>query len=300
MKKPIPSPIEKTIPRFIRYGESLEERGDWFVNIEHLAERCSGRGWKIEAHAHPGFGQLLFMRSGSGTYILEDENLTLKSPCVVTIPKNTVHGFDYNEDADGWVLTIDEFYLDQINSRLPEFAWLWSESRTFSFRRKSDLSADLVSQLRHLDREIERRGVGHTLAAEMILTSMFIRLVRAQEKLQETPLSIAENKLIDQLNELIERHFRHDWKVKDYADVMGISLGKLRTIVMQSTGKSPIKLVHDRMITESKRQLVFGEMTIEQIAYWLGMSSPAYFTRFFKKETGQSPSQFRANRQSKS
>lgn len=299
MSEPVTPSDKDVVPRFIRYGESLEERGDWFVNIEHLAERCGDRGWRIESHAHPGFGQLLFLRSGSGTYILEDAQKELVSPCVVTIPKNTIHGFHYNEDSDGWVLTIDELYLDQINSRLPEFAWLWSESRLFYFKRKSDLSADLVSQLRRLDREIERRGVGHTLAAEMILTAMFIRLVRAREQASDQLLSVAENKTIDQFKTLIERHFRHEWKIKDYADVLGLSVSKLRTIVMRGTGKSPIKLVHERIITESKRQLLFGDMTIEQIAYWLGMSSPAYFTRFFKKETGQSPSQFRSVSRSK-
>ncbi|MEM8921246.1 MAG: helix-turn-helix domain-containing protein, partial [Pseudomonadota bacterium] len=154
-------------------------------------------------------------------------------------------------------------------------------------------AADLVSQLRNLDREIERRGVGHTLASEMILTSMFIRLVRTKERAVDQLASVADNKTLDQLKELIERHFRHEWKVKDYADVLGLSVGKLRSVTMRTTGKSPIKLVHDRIITEAKRQLIFGEMTIEQIASWLGMSSPAYFTRFFKKETGQSPSHFR-------
>ena len=47
------------------------------------------------------------------------------------------------------------------------------------------------------------------------------------------------------------------------------------------------------MITEAKRSLIFGDMSIEQIAYWLGFLDTAYFTRFFRKEVGQSPSQFR-------
>jgi len=34
-------------------------------------------------------------------------------------------------------------------------------------------------------------------------------------------------------------------------------------------------------------------MSVEQVAYWLGFSDPAYFTRFFKKEVDKTPSQFR-------
>jgi AraC family transcriptional activator of pobA len=47
------------------------------------------------------------------------------------------------------------------------------------------------------------------------------------------------------------------------------------------------------VITEAKRNLIFGDMTMEQIAYWLGFTDAAYFTRFFRKEVGQTPSQFR-------
>ncbi|MEM8935612.1 MAG: helix-turn-helix domain-containing protein, partial [Pseudomonadota bacterium] len=144
-----------------------------------------------------------------------------------------------------------------------------------------------------LDREVERRDLGHILAAEMMLTSLFLSLVRSQNDSAVGAVAIGEARLIDQFNELIERYFRQGWKVKDYADVLGVSITQLRSACTDSTGKSPMKLVHDRLITEAKRQLIFSDMTMEEISFWLGMSSAAYFTRFFKKETGQPPSEFR-------
>ena len=45
---------------------------------------------------------------------------------------------------------------------------------------------------------------------------------------------------------------------------------------------------------DPRHDLTLAEMSVEQIAYWLGFSDAAYFTRFFRKEVGQSPSQFRA------
>ncbi|MEM6746327.1 MAG: helix-turn-helix domain-containing protein [Pseudomonadota bacterium] len=285
---------QRSVPRFVLYGEKLDDWRGWFVNIEHLGDRCSDRGWKIEPHAHPGFGQLMFLRSGRGTVLVEDEQWTFASPCVIVLPKHTVHGFHYDTDCDGWVLTIEASYLSQVVSKLPEFSWLWSEARLMSFDRNDELWEGVQAQLRSLDQEVERRRIGHVLAAEMMLTSLFLSLVRSQTESAVDTVAATEAKYIDQFNDLVERYFRQGWKVKDYADVMGISLTQLRSICIAATGKPPIKLIHDRSITEAKRLLIFSDMTVEQITSWLCMSSPSYFTRFFKKETGQAPSHFRS------
>lgn len=75
--------------------------------------------------------------------------------------------------------------------------------------------------------------------------------------------------------------------------MMGVSLVQLRTACAAAAGQSPAKLIHARVIVEAKRNLIFGDMTMEQIAYGLGFSDAAYFTRFFRKEVGPTPSQFR-------
>jgi AraC family transcriptional activator of pobA len=56
-------------------------------------------------------------------------------------------------------------------------------------------------------------------------------------------------------------------------------------------------VIHARIITEAKRNLIFGDTSMEQIAFSLGFSDAAYFTRFFRKEVGQTPSQFRITSQ---
>ncbi|MDB6107074.1 MAG: Transcriptional activator of 4-hydroxyphenylacetate 3-monooxygenase operon, XylS/AraC family [Gammaproteobacteria bacterium] len=99
-----------------------------------------------------------------------------------------------------------------------------------------------------------------------------------------------EMRLADRFRELIDRHYRQDWQVQDYASVLGVSLAQLRAACVAATGQHPIKIVHSCIITEAKRNLIFGEMSVEQVAYWLGFSDPAYFTRFFKKEVGKTPS----------
>lgn len=42
-----------TIPRYHLYGETASGAGDWFVNVEPLADRRRTNGWRIEPHSHP-------------------------------------------------------------------------------------------------------------------------------------------------------------------------------------------------------------------------------------------------------
>lgn len=75
--------------------------------------------------------------------------------------------------------------------------------------------------------------------------------------------------------------------------MMAVSLVQLRAACASAAEQSPTKMIHARIITEAKRNLIFGDMSVEQIAFGLGFADAAYFTRFFRREVGQAPSQFR-------
>jgi AraC family transcriptional activator of pobA len=285
----------RTVPQFLLYGERPEKQDSWFVNIEHLADRCRDRGWRIEPHAHPHFGQVMFVRSGRGIINLEDREVSFDSPVALLLPAGCVHGFHYEVDTDGWTLTIAAAYLAQVNARLPEFSQLWAFARTIPLERDSDEATEFLGTLRRLDREVEAKAVGHVVAAESLLTTLFLMLVRCSRLVGSDEAGATRNEIrvADRFRELIDRHYRQGWQVQDYASAMGLSLAQLRAACIASSGHHPIKLIHARVITEAKRNLIFGDVSIEQIAYWLGFSDPAYFTRFFRKEVGQCPSQFR-------
>jgi AraC family transcriptional activator of pobA len=287
------------VPQFLLYGERPEQRAAWFVNIEHISDRCRDRGWRIEPHAHPNFAQAMFARSGRGIVTLEDQSVPFESPFVLVLPTHCVHGFDYEVDTDGWVLTIEATYLRQINSRLPEFSQLWAKPRAIALARDSEEATEFHRALQRLEREVESKAVGHVVAAEALLTSIFLMLVRCSHSQETDKVSATRNemRLVDRFRELIDRHYRQDWQVQDYASVLGVSLAQLRAACVAATGQHPIKMVHSCIVTEAKRNLVFGEMSVEQLAYWLGFADPAYFTRFFKKEVGKTPGQFRRESQ---
>ena len=285
-----------TVPKVRLYVEPAERKEHWFVNVGHVTDR--GR-WRTAPHAHPGYGQVIFVRNGRGVMNLEGSSVPFEAPCALLLPMECVHGLDYEIDVDRWVVTIEVSCLTQINAKLREFIQLWNAPRIIPFADAAAAADQYYRLIQELEQEVKAKAVGHVAGTEALLTSLFLMLVRSV-KLDETEDEAAagnasshEIRMAERFRELIDQHYRDNMQLQDYASMMGVSLVQLRAACAAATGHSPTKLIHARIITEAKRNLIFGDMTMEQIAYSLGFSDAAYFTRFFRKEVGQAPSQFR-------
>ncbi|MBB5390442.1 MULTISPECIES: helix-turn-helix domain-containing protein [unclassified Herbaspirillum] len=282
----------KTVPKVRLYVERDAEQENWFVNVGHMTDR--GR-WRTAPHAHPKYGQVIFVRKGRGVMNLEGRSLPFEGPCALLLPTECVHGLDYEMDVDRWVVTIEVAYLTQVNAKLHEFIQLWSLPRMIPLSYAPEAEDDFYRLVRSLEHEIQSNAVGHIVGTEALLTTLLLMLVRGADLEQPVSEGAVRNdiRLTERFRELIEQHYRENLQLQDYASMMAVSLVQLRTACASAAGQSPAKMIHARLITEARRHLIFGDMSVEQIAFWLGFADAAYFTRFFRKEVGQTPSQFR-------
>ena len=62
----------------------------------------------------------------------------------------------------------------------------------------------------------------------------------------------------------------------------------------RAAGVTAGHLIRQRVLTEAKRQLVFTNLSIGEIAYDLAFADPSHFARFFRKQTGTTPQAFRS------
>ncbi len=281
-----------TVPKVRLYVERPEEK-HWFVHVGHVTDR--GR-WKTEPHAHPTYGQVIFVRSGRGVMNLEGSSVPFEGPCALLLPTECVHGLDYELDVDRWVVTIELAYLTQVNGKLDEFIGLWSQPRMIPLDDSADAAMSFYHLIHGLKEELESDAVGHVVGTEALLTTLLLMLVRKARVEAGGSESATGNdvRLVDRFRKLIDLHFRENLPVQEYASMMAISQVQLRAACASVADQSPTKMIHARIITEAKRDLIFGNLSVEQIAFGLGFADAAYFTRFFRREVGQAPSQFRA------
>jgi AraC family transcriptional activator of pobA len=101
---------------------------------------------------------------------------------------------------------------------------------------------------------------------------------------------------VAQLRALIEEFFRKEHLLAFYAEKLGMSVDRLNDHVKRATGVTAGHLIRRRVLSEAKRQLVFTTQPIHDIAEELAFADPSHFARFFRKQTGAAPHEFRDRR----
>lgn len=142
--------------------------------------------------------------------------------------------------------------------------------------------------------EIETKD---TIQAEMLrmLMARFIiictRLLKTKQGYVERSKSTKVD-LLREFNMLVDAHFKTEHSVAFYAEKLFKSPKTLSNSFAQ-LNTSPLQIIHERIVLEAKRQLIYTDKTAKEIAYDIGFEDASHLSRLFKKFTKLSPSNFK-------
>ena len=118
------------------------------------------------------------------------------------------------------------------------------------------------------------------------------RLARKQHIIEED-LPADKLDIVRKYNFLVESNYRKQHQVKFYAEQLNRSPKTLSNLFALYNRKSPLEVIQERIIQEAKRLMYYTDKTSKEIAYFLGFEDAGHFGKFFKKNTGQSPTEFK-------
>jgi AraC family transcriptional activator of pobA len=292
--------MRTNVPAYGLYGEANDASPDFWIHVESVQERSGRHHGEIKPHRLDHFFQMLQVRSGSGEAVIGSDMHRLEPGSLVLVPEKVMHGYRFSRDIDGQIITI---MSDRLPLHGPEYAAL---RRMTARPRVLHLSSDrpdssyIISTLDRVGHELSagfgaRAGLIESYVA--ILLSLIAGLYSAAA--EDDPAASRDISRIVRLNGLIGAHFRKHLPVEFYARELGVSVTHLNRITKAQTGRTMNELLSDKIILQAKRALVFTVSTAQEIAYGLGFADPAYFTRFFSRETGETPRQFRERERSR-
>lgn len=82
-------------------------------------------------------------------------------------------------------------------------------------------------------------------------------------------------------------------KISEYVEILGISRRVLSDSVKQIAGKSPLSLIHERLLLEAKLKLRSANVPVKQISHELGFFDESHFYKFLRKEMGMTAIEYR-------
>lgn len=289
--------LHDSVPTFYLYGEPHQTVADDFLHVESLDLRSRPAGWRIRPHAHRELNHLILIRGGGGMMEVEANVSTFEAPCLLLVPARIVHGFRWQEESNGSVITLANSYRDELIRRDGDVAALFAVPAVAALA--SDIANAIDRQAKILIRELGWAAPGHRAAVDAALTSILVQALRslAVHSATTTEWPGRHAAIVARYRAIVEERFRLREPIGAYAQRLGVSATTLRTACARIAGASPGEILDMRILLEAKRALAYSNLAIAEIAYGLGFTDAAYFTRMFTRSVGRSPRQFRQDRQ---
>jgi AraC family transcriptional regulator, transcriptional activator of pobA len=270
------------------YGEESAKGLDFWLHCETLYSRSSLHRFEIDIHRHDSFLQILHISDGEGDATLDGQTHMISPPTAIVVPPGFDHGFRFSRSIKGLIITV-------LPAALP-LAVRANLQNTFS--RPTLLSLTNHPDCDHIHDTMERillefgaeRSIRNALL-ESYLTTVLL-LLTPENAATRQPMGQDAERMV-RLSTLIDAHFRQQQRADFYAEHMGLSTTHLNRIIRSQTGLTLQQLIANKQVETAKQELIFSHASVQAIALHLGFGDPAYFSRFFTRETGMTPRAWR-------
>jgi AraC family transcriptional activator of pobA len=258
-------------------------------------------GVRREPHRHD-YHELIWIRRGRGRHLIDGEPLAVREGTITIIGRGQVHVFERGEDLHGAVLRFkDELLLGEVQRA--SMGWMLSGRCGRTVPVPESEAEPLEAVLRALERELRRPADPEAPELERHLISVVLLWIDRwyeAERMERPDVDDAEVELHRRFAKLLERDYARHHDAAYYADELRVPPAALSRALTQVTGKATKEHVLDRVMAEAARLLRFTDLTVGEVAYRVGYEDPLYFSRAFKRHSGEAPIAFRARTQGKS
>ena len=256
-----------------------------------------------DLHLHEGFFMLRNFRFRDREFLMPTQPYLLQGGRVVYVRQGYAdYSFDlvdYHFEAGDLVVFYAETLIEK-RQLSPDF-----QLDAFTFINSEPSSANFICV--HPDEESKTVIDSHfnllwalvrqnRLSRECITLQIksFLKFVQQLESMQEhTRPTSRQTNTLQKFIALVSRHAARERAIAYYANQLCIAPHYLSTLIKQTSGHTPMQWINKTAVKEIKVWLAYSDETTAQIAERLNFPCPSSLTKFFKRETGMTPSEYR-------
>lgn len=283
------------IPHYYLYGDDQQDVELDLLHVEPIRDRSGPNDWRIRPHAHPDHMQVLLVCEGQGSVRFEDRQVPVPAPAVMCIPAGIVHQIDFAPGTDGFVVTAALGCLQTASAQDTRLAQAAGQAAVYPLAASGLPLPAILDTFEALHREFIWSAPGRRAAMVALFMRILVTILRLSVTAQGQTGGMPDRDydLVLRYRALLEDHFRTERGLGFYAGALAVTPARLNAACKARADRTASELLHDRLITEAKRYLIYTESSVAQVAHMTGFDDPAYFNRFFAQRVGLSPGAFR-------
>jgi len=289
------NPAEQ-LPVYSLHNFSSPERKSQQFQVEVFD---ANRHFSVKYPHRHDFFEVLYLLKGFGFHVIDSNKYEIKPPCVFFMSPGQAHKLELSNDIEGYIFifTADFYLLNRINQNslieFPFFYTIHQDNPPLPLENESDVRF-LESLFRQSIAETRQTG-DYTLEMLRSILDLILTTCAARYRVTANMLNKGKGQmLVKRFFHLLEENHHKNLSLSDYSGMIGVTPNHLTQTVKVLTGKTSSQIIKAKQLMEIKRLLVHTNLSVSEIANQLNFDDQSYFTKFFKRETGTTPIQYRA------
>lgn len=263
----------------LQLGHSQNQRLDF--KIEYMAER----NWQEEvpfSHRH-SFYALVWIQEGNGKHLIDFEEYEIRPNRIFFIRPAQIHFISCVSNLRYSTLQFTEEFIMPFEATTQKHLAVCND-----ITKEEEKRIDILFQ--QIYEESHSSLPNSTAIIQSEINTLLLEVERMS--LSASNVSIVPE-MLDKFKKMIESNYATERQVQDYASRLGVTPNYLNVLTRKHLGRSALSMINDRVMLEVKRSLLRTDLDISEIAYKYGFNELSYFSRFFKRNAGMTPNQFR-------
>lgn len=244
----------------------------------------------IKPHIHD-FEELIIGVEGKISHFIDFDDETVYAPFVSFVTQGKPHLLRpqlHEGKCDLWVIRFRSEFMSETIFNL----YNYFHNRANITLPTNRCFGRLTSLCEMMHDEAQRPHPNLSIIKQL-LTTLLTMVYNEKPEDPEQESSNAHSQTYANFLRILEENFRRPEKISFYADKLFMSERNLNLICQEVMQQSVGEIIETRKLTEAKNLLINTNKTVAEIGFELGYNEKAYFSKVFKRKTGQTPSDFR-------
>lgn len=245
-------------------------------------------------HKHNDFLELLYVRSGTGVYIVDEHRYNISEGDIIICNAGVLHDEDPSQaqELNTYSLALADIAIKGMPANCliaPEYSPVFPAGEC----------AETVNQLMGMIHSLlATNPKGATETCNYLASALIAKLLLVIRKYCENEGNTVRSRtdiIAGQVKHYIDTHFDEQFTLQDISDAIRVSPYHLAHMFKETTGYSPMQYTVRRRLGEAQSLLITTSLSVTEIAVSVGFGNPCHFNTMFSKYIGMSPSRYRSS-----